>query len=146
MTSTKPRGIRNNNPLNILHNSKNCWQGRVTPQDDPKFVQFSTMYYGMRAAFIIMFRYMQRDPHCTIAQLITQWAPPTENSTQNYINYVCKRTKLKPAYQLRWLRKADWVAIGLAMAYAENGQEIDAADVTIGLDLAAGQLGLSLHI
>ena len=145
MLQTKPRGIRNNNPLNIVHSAKNCWLGVVTPQDDPKFVQFATMYYGMRAAYIIMFRYMQRDRDITIAQLITKWAPPSENSTQNYIDFVCKRTKLKTVYLLRWLRKADWVALGLAMAYAENGQEINAADVTIGLDLAVGYLGVSLH-
>jgi hypothetical protein len=27
-----PRGIRNNNPLNIRLNPDNCWQGKVPPK------------------------------------------------------------------------------------------------------------------
>jgi hypothetical protein len=44
-----PRGIRNNNPLNIRH-SADQWQGACEEQKDKSFVQFKSMAYGYRAA------------------------------------------------------------------------------------------------
>ena len=45
------RGIRNNNPLNVRR-SKDKWQGMKALQTDASFVQFETMAYGWRAAFL----------------------------------------------------------------------------------------------
>ncbi len=45
-----PRGIRNNNPLNI-ERSKSKWQGLAEHQRDPRFAQFKSMTWGIRAAF-----------------------------------------------------------------------------------------------
>ncbi len=45
-----PRGIRNNNPLNIEH-SQSKWQGMAVEQTDKRFVQFKSMTWGIRAAF-----------------------------------------------------------------------------------------------
>mgnify|MGYP003533551919 FL=1 len=46
------RGIRNNNPLNIRL-SADKWQGMREEQTDKAFVQFKSMAYGYRAAWII---------------------------------------------------------------------------------------------
>ena len=43
-----PRGIRNNNPLNIRR-SKDQWQGLRAQQTDASFCQFETLEYGWRA-------------------------------------------------------------------------------------------------
>ena len=45
------RGMRNNNPLNIIKSEKINWQGEVKPSTDPNFAQFETLEYGLRAAF-----------------------------------------------------------------------------------------------
>ena len=45
-----PRGLRNNNPLNIRR-SADRWEGARVEQTDPAFVQFENMSYGYRAAW-----------------------------------------------------------------------------------------------
>ena len=50
-----PRGIRNNNPLNIRR-SKDQWQGLRKEQTDPSFCQFENLAYGWRAAFRLLTR------------------------------------------------------------------------------------------
>ena len=44
-----PRGIRNNNPLNIRRGASQ-WQGLKRRQTDKDFCQFVTVAYGYRAA------------------------------------------------------------------------------------------------
>ena len=34
------RGMRNNNPLNIIKSEKINWQGEVKPSTDPNFAQY----------------------------------------------------------------------------------------------------------
>ena len=46
----KPRGIRNNNPLNIVQ-TKDKWQGLREKQYDKRFCEFIDMAHGYRAAF-----------------------------------------------------------------------------------------------
>ena len=51
-TEREHRGVRNCNPLNIVHGSK--WKGLRPEQTDPRFCQFVSMQYGWRAALIIL--------------------------------------------------------------------------------------------
>ena len=51
-----PRGLRNNNPLNIRH-SASRWQGARVEQTDKAFVQFTSMKMGYRAAWRILETY-----------------------------------------------------------------------------------------
>ena len=50
-----PRGIRNNNPLNIRR-GKDQWKGMAEAQNDRAFVQFKSLDYGWRAAFYLLTR------------------------------------------------------------------------------------------
>ena len=50
-----PRGIRNNNPLNIRR-GKDQWQGLRAQQTDASFCQFESLEYGWRAAFYLLTR------------------------------------------------------------------------------------------
>ena len=85
------RGIRNNNPLDIRH-SADQWQGARAQQPDPSFVQFESMAYGYRAAWKVLETYWN---HFTghglafnVRTIISRWAPPKENDTENYIRTV----------------------------------------------------------
>ena len=40
------RGMRNNNPLNIIKSEKINWQGEVKPSTDPNFAQSWSMDCG----------------------------------------------------------------------------------------------------
>lgn len=82
-----PRGIRNNNPMNIRRDGT-AWFGMALDQDDPEFVVFDKPEYGIRAGARILKTYA-REGITTIREAITRWAPPVENNTQAYITNVC---------------------------------------------------------
>ena len=53
-----PRGLRNNNPLNIRH-SADSFQGEIKGEDKA-FKTFISMAYGYRAAFVTLATYLSR--------------------------------------------------------------------------------------
>jgi hypothetical protein len=83
----KPRGLRNNNPLNIRHNA-DVFQGEIKGTDK-SFKTFSSMPYGYRAAFVTLATYLSRGWN-TIEKIISHWAPPNENDTGSYVAAVEK--------------------------------------------------------
>ena len=120
------RGIRNNNPLNIIHGAS--WKGMATEQTDRRFVQFKTMEYGIRAAFKTLQTYHTRWRCLTLRQYITRWCPPAEkgNNTEKYIQFVAKSSNVKPDEWLPAPRKAGvmWCEIVDAMIKVECGQSV----------------------
>ena len=81
------RGFRNNNPGNIRHSEK--WLGLAEKQTDPDFCQFVSVEYGIRAIFKILETYRDKYGLKTVREIITKWAPPSENDTEAYIKGVC---------------------------------------------------------
>ena len=134
---TTPRGIRNNNPLNIKNGEQDLFVGEIRPSKDKTFRQFRTMAYGYRAAMRIIRTYVIRHGLMTVEQVLTRWAPATENDTANYIDVVTQRSGLARNYRLQ-LERAEMVALVSAMCYMENGVEADEADVRAGFDLLMG--------
>ena len=57
MKDNLPRGLRNNNPLNIRKNQKTHWLGQCDVSNDRDFVKFKSMPYGYRAAFKVLQNY-----------------------------------------------------------------------------------------
>ena len=137
-----PRGIRNNNPLNIRLNSDK-WQGLKTLQEDREFCQFETMAYGWRAAFVILCKtYYGKYKLKTIRALITRWAPPKENNTEAYIRRVTDRIGIGPDTVLGSPQEhpAQWMMIAMAMAIVECGTtQLDYLSMLKGWELALGQ-------
>lgn len=113
-SSNTPRGIRNNNPLNI--EAREQWLGQVG--DDGRFIIFETPLHGFRAAGRIMKTKKSRGVR-TIESIINEWAPSNENHTQNYINFVSNKTGL-PADDI--LTDSAYPAVIAAMVQMENGQ------------------------
>ena len=111
-----PRGIRNNNPLNIRRTAKDQWKGLRAQQTDASFCQFESLDYGWRAAFYLLTRtYYHKYRLFTIRAIINKWAPPQENLTATYIQNVPIGI---PSDQ-----PERWIAVGLAMAIQECGTE-----------------------
>lgn len=118
-----PRGIRNNNPLNIRKG--NDWLGERHPQNDRAFEEFTTLEYGLRAGFIIIRNYIKRRPPVNTPRLIiSRWAPPSENATQRYVDTACQRAKLNPDEKLTWNDKNKICRLVWAMCFVECGQII----------------------
>lgn len=83
MADLIPRGIRNNNPLNIRH-SKNSWQGQSAKQEDDSFVTFTTPVMGIRAAMKTLQTYYNKYNLWSVWEIIRRYAPPNENKTDIY--------------------------------------------------------------
>lgn len=133
-----PRGIRNNNPLNIRKG--NNWKGEREDQKDNAFEEFESMAYGVRAGFILIKRYMSgynglTERFNTIEKIIRRWAPPTENATQKYIDAVAQETGISPRLKLSFDDRRSMCAIVAAMVHVECGQTIDPSIIETGYDL-----------
>lgn len=86
-----PLGVRLNNPGNIRR-SKIQYKGLKVPQSNEEFFEFETAIYGIRAMSMDLQAYEHKDGCRTIAEIVTRWAPPTENKTQAYISFVENQT------------------------------------------------------
>lgn len=120
---TTPRGIRNNNPLNI-RKSKDKWKGLRAQQQDAAFCQFENMEWGWRAAFWLLTRtYYHTYRLFTIRTIIQKWAPPHENNTASYIANVSKLSGIgaDEPIGIPSDQPARWMMLGAAMAIQENG-------------------------
>lgn len=124
MTTTIPRGIRNNNPLN-LRISGNNWRGKKKPNLDGTFEQFESMSYGIRAAIVCVRTYIKNHHLETPAQIITRWAPATENATEKYIAFVCEKSGLIRNQRLTYNSQFAICRLLWAMAIYENGREVE---------------------
>jgi len=127
-----PRGLRNNNPLNIRH-SVDVFQGE-TKGNDTSFKTFSTMPYGYRAAFVTLATYHSRGWN-TIEKIISRWAPPIENDTEKYIANVEKWSGVPRSKELTAANGADYIMIVSAMSAVENGVTADINQIIDGFHL-----------
>jgi len=85
-----PRGLRNNNPLNLRPVSGG-WQGQVGVDDD-NFVIFSDISWGLRAYLLNFFSSINTHGTDTLREYINRYAPPTENNTSAYLTTVASDT------------------------------------------------------
>lgn len=121
-----PRGMRNNNPLNIRFSEVNEWQG-IIGRDKEKggMCVFATMYQGIRAAMLLINTYQRKYNKRTIREIISRWAPPQDkNNTEAYIKRVCDYMKVEPEFIPHFgvqREMYDCFRLILAMASVENG-------------------------
>ena len=138
-----PRGIRNNNPLNIRYVAKNNWQGRVKNKKDPQFEEFSFMFWGYRAAFLILYKYMTLYNLRTPFQICARWAPIGDNNNPSaYAKFVCNRMGCGLNDELNFRDPLQMIRLASAMTQMENGIEIRWSVIRTGYVLAASSLQL----
>lgn len=115
------RGLRNNNPGNIVKSNEN-WQGKVphSQNSDTRFEQFISMEYGMRALMININTYYHKHKLNTIEKIIHRWAPPHENDTIKYVNGVAKSLGIT-SKQVFELNKKAFITLAKAITEKENG-------------------------
>ena len=152
----EPRGIRNNNPLNIRLSSDK-WQGQINGKgnidgnsslsseragEEAVFCVFSSMEYGWRAAFVILCKtYYGKYKLRTIRDIVSRWAPAKENNTPAYIRHVSDYTGIGPDRDLGdpQTHPTNWLLIGYAMAVMENGKTLPPIPMLKGFSLATGK-------
>ena len=80
------RPTRNNNPGNIRKTKRNYY-GETS--NDPAFESFATPEWGYAAMFDLLDRLYSG---LTLSEAIYKWAPPSENNTERYVNFVSDNT------------------------------------------------------
>ena len=118
-----PRGLRLNNPGNIRI-SQTKWQGEIIPSADKSFKQFQSMAYGYRAIIKLVRNYFVFYDLNTIEKIINRWAPPHENKTKAYIDFVCKDANIRVNTTIDVYNESMMCAIAGAISKMENGVNI----------------------
>lgn len=126
-----PRGLRNNNPCNIRRSSQQ-WKGKITDPSscpavcptgklDTDFEQFTDLKWGVRAALVILRTYTTKYHLNTVPAIIRRWAPPTENSVDHYISFVCGFGQLTPRQHIKFEHRGAICRLVWSMAIYECG-------------------------
>lgn len=76
------------NPGNLVKSSS-VWVGETERQG--RFTAFRSAHYGLRALCIVMLRYEQRHHVDTLEKFVHRFAPPSENNTDEYINFLSSK-------------------------------------------------------
>ena len=136
------RGLENNNPGNIRQ-SKVRYKGEVRPSRDPAFKQFESLAWGYRAIFVLLHTYRVRHGLRSIREMISRWAPPSENRTEAYIRAVSADTGIGPDEALETLDPATMVPVAAAISRVENGTAADFATASFRISLPDQTLSLT---
>ena len=134
--ATQPRGIRNNNPLNIKWNALNNWQGQ-TGADAQGFAIFDSPVNGIRAAARLLKNY-RASGFDTPREIITRWTSGDGAEIQrSYIDHVSARLGIWPDEQLH---EDNYELLVITMIQHENGIQPYSLD-TIAQGVTAGWQG-----
>lgn len=144
-TSTRlPRGIRNNNPGNILRNGQN-WRGLSPDQPDGEFCKFIAPEWGLRALILVLKAYRRRGI-VTVRDIIRTYCPPThrfpdgrtiKQDTGAYIRFVADRLGVPEDATINVTSRVVLRLLLPAIVTKENGrQPYDAAIFEKAMDLA----------
>lgn len=120
-----------NNPLNIRYNVHNQWKGQLGQIKG--FCHFKNRAYGFRAAFVLIGNYIRMGCN-TIESIVSRWAPPSENDTKRYIDFVCEETLIPKDLELTDLSIHDYwtkIIIIQAMAVMESGCRVDEQQINL---------------
>jgi len=136
--SNVPLGLRNNNPGNLVTGIN--WQGLIG--SNGRFCVFENIAWGIRALATDLRTDINQGQN-TIAAIITEFAPPSENNTAAYINAVASYTGINPYTPLS-ADRTTLKSLVRAIMNVELGANYSAmltdADIFEGIDLMSGTL------
>lgn len=115
------RGTLVNNPFDIRI-STIAWLGSVTPSKDPDFVTFDTIEHGIRAGLKNIYNYQHIHKLDTIREIITRYAPPSENDTAAYIAAVSAHMQCDADAVINLNDPQTLFSLGVAVIIQEQGQ------------------------
>ena len=124
---------RTKNPLNIRFNENNDWIGQTG--QDSGFSSFTNESFGYRAADRVLNSY-GRSGVSTVRDTISRFAPPSENDTDNYIDFIAQRTGLNPDDQIDLSDQNTRATLLAAMAKMESNTDITPGELLTSIDMA----------
>lgn len=125
------RGLRNCNPGNIRHSIAR-FRGEVRPSRDTAFKEFSSLAWGYRAIFVVLNTYRKKHGLRTLPEMISRWAPPSENHTSAYIQAVQRMTGIPLDEPICTDDEQTMIPLAMAISQVENGVPASRADVEAG--------------
>ena len=129
------RGLRNNNPGNIRRTNTQ-WEGMSPTQNDPSYITFTTMIYGVRAMVRVLDNYRKRGLD-TVRDIIGTWAPPNENNTEKYIQDVARKLGVGPDDGIDTADRDTMIELVHAITIHENSYDPNSDElVSAGIDAA----------
>jgi len=131
-----PRGLRNNNPLNLMHHPAQVGLDPARPSDG-RFGRYNTMEEGYASA-IRQMRLNASRGNDTLARQIAVWAPPNENNTAAYIARVAREAGMSPNDRLDLNDRGRLATVLSTMTAIENGRSVDRSVIDRGIGLALG--------
>lgn len=141
------RGLRNNNVGNIRAVKSNKWQGKIPIEKNTdagkSFEQFVSVAYGIRAMLILIGNYINGGFN-TIEKVINKYAPPVENNTKKYIDYVAKKTGVSKDTVISELDYGMQLNLCRAIIEYENGKDASLildSDIDEAIDMYVGSAG-----
>jgi hypothetical protein len=133
-----PRGIRNNNPGNLVQSSI-PFQGKV-PGTDSRFETFDTPENGIRALDKNLIAYQEKYGINTVKGVIERWAPKSENNTEAYVSAVAKEMGVKADEVIDLKDQKTLEALSKAIIRHENGQQpYSDSQISAGASSALGK-------
>lgn len=134
--SSVPLGLRNNNPGNLVTGIN--WQGLIG--SNGRFCVFENIAWGIRALATDLRTDINQGQN-TIAAIITEFAPPSENNTAAYIAAVASSTGINPYSALtadrNTLKKLVRGIMNVELGANYSAMLTD-ADIFEGIDLMSG--------
>lgn len=115
-TQKVPRGVRNNNPGNLVRTGIK-WKGKITHPTDPTYEQFITPQMGIRAMALDLLNDYNNKGKFTITSLISEWS---QTNQQSYINFVAERLGVRANAVFNVNSKANLMNLVNAIIHFEN--------------------------
>ncbi len=146
-----PRGIRNNNPGNVLR-GRTAWQGETpfAAGDDIEFEVFTTPAFGIRAMAVTLLAYQRQHKLRTVRGIIGRWCPPVHTfpdgttkaqDTRGYVSRVAAALGVAPDDEIDLTQPDRMRPLLGAIIRQENGQQpYDDATIDEAMRLAGIKL------
>ena len=116
---TSPKGIRNNNPMNLEFRSSIQWRGQLGT--DGRFAVFDTPVNGIRAGMINIHTKMVRDGLNSVRKILNRLSPSFENPTESFITFVSRRMGVGADQPLTFAQHI--LPMSKAIVFFENGED-----------------------
>jgi len=129
------RGLKNRNPGNLRGNPRITWDGQVAI-DDKDFVVFASDVKGLRADIIDLHTHYIRDKEVCVLTLIGSYAPPVENDTKGYVEFVCERLNVEARDTLVFDRRTADALIRAIVRIEQGIQPYDDATIAEAIEQA----------
>ena len=134
------RSITNNNPGNIRLTGTQ-WDGQISGSDS-SFATFATPAHGVRAMTRTLETYQDRHNLGSVRELISRWAPPNENSTNDYVNFVAGQMGVNPDQHIDLSQNPNlqqsMIGAMIRMEGGPDAEEYFAPHLSNGIRMATG--------